>query len=195
MRQGRKLFKNITLLPIIGLTATLWLTFSMATASNNLREVREETAPSSQMSPLSMITHVVAKGQQYKQWRTLLSTRVATEFPDEVILLNLEPPNHLLSGDDKPYCIKLVNVQAATHNQWQFRYLRDSTAVVALFGMGNYVAGRDVTVTVPVHLTAVNVPSVGDHTYTLQMRFVGDQAAAPSAQLEIQNARLVATTF
>jgi hypothetical protein len=138
---------------------------------------------------------IVAKGRQYNVWRTLLTTRVSTDSPGEVIILNVEPPEHLHMAADKPYCIKLLNSQAGTHNQWQFRYLRDSSIGVAAFEMGNYVAGPDVTLILPVHLTAMDTPPLGDHTYTLQMRFVGDAASASSAQLEIQNDQLVATIF
>jgi hypothetical protein len=107
-------------------------------------------------------------------------------------MLNLVPTS---GAPDKPYFIKLSNPKGGAHNRWEIRYLRDSTVQIASFAIGQFTPSVAENIAVPVNLTAIDTPPVGEHTYVLQIRYVGDAPGDVAPKLEISNARLVANNL
>jgi hypothetical protein len=138
---------------------------------------------------------VQATGSQYSKWVTLRDIRLQAMTGQGPVLIFLSARSHSSSAPELVYGVRLISPKAGLNNLWQVRYMRDSKIQVGAFEIGALSRNPGSQICLPLNLTAVDTPGGGLHVYTMQVRYVGDQVDGQSGQIQIQNARLVATSM
>jgi hypothetical protein len=181
--------KSTTIRPVTWVTALALLILAPASSDLASQSNRE---PSSATNDLRNRITLIAESSKYAKWTTVGGATARAGSRSRPVLINLVPVS---DKDEKPYFIKLDSLKAGIHNRWKIRYVRDSITPVAVFAIGQYAASVVVSIAVPLNLTAIDSPTTGNHTYTLQIRYVGDTAETAFSKLEIQNARITAASL
>ncbi len=150
-----------------------------------------QRASSGTLKPSTSI-NLSAEATGYSKWTAVKRASATIHSGSYPIMLNLVPVS---GAPDNPYFIKLSNPKGGVHNRWEIRYLRDSTHQIASFAVGQFTPSVAVNVAVPINLTAIDSPPAGQHSYVLQIRYVGDAPGDVPPKLEISNARLVASNL
>jgi hypothetical protein len=151
----------------------------------------QENAPRKTADLVTSVS-LVADAAQFSKWTNVKNASVTIRTQDRPVLLSLVP---ISNATDRPYHITLDSPMGDVTNRWELRYMRDFVVPIAVFAVGQTTPSHSSTVDVPLNLTALDTPSAGSHTYILQIRYVGSQTKADSPKLEIQNARISATTL
>ncbi|MGB7602729.1 MAG: hypothetical protein WBM24_20670 [Candidatus Sulfotelmatobacter sp.] len=175
------------------LTIVLYKAQLIATPKQNGSEpgISREVAPVDNSLSSSGV-NLKAGGSEYPKWTTMKHVNVTMAAEAGAILLSVMPQTHALGVADTPFAIRLFNPKAGINNHWQIRYMRDSSFQVAAFSISALSVSDEAEYCWPLNLSAIDTPSIGLHSYTLQIRYVGDRVDGEFGHLEMLGGRLIA---
>jgi hypothetical protein len=192
---------NFTALPmnrrsLAGIACLLTVVLYKAQLIANPKENGPESLISQEVARVdkslsSSAVNLKAGGSEYPKWTTIKHVNVTVVAEAGAVLLTMMPQTHLLAVAQTPFTIRLFNPKAGLNNRWQMRYMRDSSFQVAAFSISALSISDESEYCWPLNLSALDTPPSGLHSYTFQVRYVGDQVDGQLGQLEIRQGRLV----
>jgi hypothetical protein len=139
-------------------------------------------------------------GDKCLDWVTFAAGKLVVQTSGRAVLISVVPRSaspadlvrvYQVPDFKNPFSVSLSSTKSSVHNRWEVRYMRDATLQVGAFAFGESTAAPVLHASLPLTLIALDEPPAGTHTYTAQIRFVGDRTDGDTAQIRFDNARIV----
>ena len=131
-------------------------------------------------------------GSQYAQWRTLGNLSTVATIGRRPVLIGLFPRAYSIGSPETSLSVRLITKKAGIHNRWLLRYIRDGAAQVSVASIGTISSTDQLEIETSINLTTLDSPASGNHTYSVQVRYVGDSVEGQFGRLVIKSPRLAA---
>jgi|SRR5580658_2737586 hypothetical protein len=131
-------------------------------------------------------------GSQYPQWRTLRNLSTVATIGRRPVLIGLFPRSYSIGSPEASLSVRLITKKAGLHNRWLLRYIRDGAVQVSVASIGTISSTDQLEIETSINLTALDLPTSGNHTYSVQVRYVGDSVEGQFGHLVIKSPRLAA---
>jgi hypothetical protein len=131
-------------------------------------------------------------GSQYLKWRTVGNLTTDATIGRRPVLIGLFPRAYSIGSPETSLSVRLITKKAGVHNRWLLRYIRDGAVQVSVASIGTISSTDQLEIETSINLTTLDLPASGNHTYSVQVRYVGDSVEGQFGRLVIKSPRLAA---